>query len=417
MSEPVEVKKGYKESPLGFIPEDWKLEELGIVAKVNMGQSPPSSSYNENGDGLPLIQGNADIKNRLAVPRVWTSEPSKECESDEIIMTVRAPVGAVAKSTIKACIGRGVCSIRSTNEANSEFIYQHLISLESKWSKLEQGSTFTAVNGSDIRSLKIPIPPLPEQKKIAEILTTVDDKIAVIEERIKQTQELKKGLMHRLLNRGIGHTEFKDSPLGEIPVSWEVKVISDVAEVKGGKRLPKGHSLQEDATAYPYIRVSDMYMGGVSFDDILYVPSDIQDQISRYTISKNDLFISVAGTLGIVGKIPVELDGANLTENADKLTNIGCHKEYLFQLLLSELIQKTIKDEQTNNAQPKLALTRIKEFKIPIPPHSEQIKIAEILTSVDNNIEVLHEKKSSYQELKKGLMQQLLTGKTRVVTD
>uniref|UniRef100_UPI00404763A5 restriction endonuclease subunit S n=1 Tax=Aliarcobacter sp. TaxID=2321116 RepID=UPI00404763A5 len=197
--------------------------------------------------------------------------------------------------------------------------------------------------------------------------------------------------------------------MSNLPKGWELKYIEDIAEVKGGKRLPKGSSLSENVTPYPYIRVTNMYMGGIDFSDILYVPEDIQPQIKNYTISKNDLFISVAGTLGIVGEVPEELDNANLTENADKLTNIKINKKFLLYVLMSNLIQNEIKNQTTSNAQPKLALSRIKQFQIPVPPLEEQKKIADILSTVDKKIAFVEENINATEELKKGLMQKLLT--------
>ena len=156
-------------------------------------------------------------------------------------------------------------------------------------------------------------------------------------------------------------------------------------------------------------------MGGIRQDNIKYVPKDIVDKIKIYKISKDDLFISVAGTLGIVGQVPDELDGANLTENADKLCNIQINKVYLMKVLQSNIIQSIIEAEQTKSAQPKLALTRIKDFLIPVPNDREQVKIAAILVEVDEKIEKYQNKKQRLEELKKGLVQQLLTGKIRVV--
>ena len=202
---------------------------------------------------------------------------------------------------------------------------------------------------------------------------------------------------------------YKETPIGMIPKEWDVVKIKDIAEVKGGKRLPKGESLIESKTPYPYIRVSDMFMGGIKTEKILYVPVNIQPAIKRYTISKDDLFISVAGTLGLVGKIPMDLDGANLTENADKLTNIKCNKDFLFQILMSDIIQNTIINECTWNAQPKLALTRIQQFEVPLPTDPEQSKIASILSTVDNKIDSINKRIEETQKLKQGLIQQLLT--------
>ena len=126
------------------------------------------------------------------------------------------------------------------------------------------------------------------------------------------------------------------------------------------------------------------------------------------------MFITVAGTLGIVGKIPNELDGANLTENADKLTNIKCDKTFLLYVMMSSIIQRYIEAESTQNAQPKLALARIRGFKVPLPNLEEQQKIATVLTNADKEIELLEQQLADLQQEKKALMQVLLTGKKRV---
>jgi type I restriction enzyme S subunit len=112
----------------------------------------------------------------------------------------------------------------------------------------------------------------------------------------------------------------------KLPQDWTLSTIGGIAEVRGGKRLPKGRELVDYDTGFPYIRVTDMYDGGVNTSRIRYVPKDIAPSISRYRIYCGELFITVAGTLGLVGEIPEELDGANLTENADKLTQIKINR-------------------------------------------------------------------------------------------
>jgi type I restriction enzyme, S subunit len=200
ISETHQLKKGLMQRLLtkGIGHTRFKDSKLGEVAVVNMGQSPSSASYNDKGIGSYLIQGNADIKDRKSFPRQWTSEPTKFCDVGDTLMTVRAPVGAIAKSEHHACIGRGVCSIKAKN-INAMYLYQFLLSYESKWKSLEQGSTFTAVNGNDIKGVHIPHPPLPEQQKIAEILSSVDEKVEVLKEKKTYYQELKRGLMQQLL--------------------------------------------------------------------------------------------------------------------------------------------------------------------------------------------------------------------------
>ena len=389
--------------------EGWKKVTLDKIANINMGQSPPSSSYNEVGEGSYLIQGNADIKNRKSLPRQWTSEPKKFCDIGDILMTVRAPVGAIAKSIHKACIGRGVCSIKANNSDN-EYLYQFLLSYESKWKSLEQGSTFTAVNGTDIRGIKIPLPPLLEQQKIANILSTVDDKIEIINQQITETQELKKGLMQRLLSKGIGHTEFKDSTLGEIPVSWEVMKLEEVAEISRGKFQ---HRPRNDPKfyggEYPYVQTGDIAKSNGKILKYSQSLNELGLSVSRL-FPKGTIVITIAANIGDTAiaqfeiAFPDSLIGINVSEGLNNL--------FLRYFLVTQ--KNNLNKLSTVSAQKNINLETLKPYKIPFPPIEEQEKIATILSSVDEKLAVLSEKKTTYQELKKGLMQQLLTGLVRV---
>jgi type I restriction enzyme S subunit len=199
----------------------------------------------------------------------------------------------------------------------------------------------------------------------------------------------------------------------KLPEGWDVKTIGEICEVKGGKRLPKGISLVKTNTGQPYIRITDMVEGGVSLDDIHYVPQEVISSIQRYRIYTKDLFITVAGTLGLVGRIPPELNGANLTENADKLTAITIDRDYLELYLKSSFIQKAIEAEQTQNAQPKLAIERIKGFQIRIPCDAEQVAIAGVIKTWAKSIQEMEKLMETKREKKRALMQRLLTGKLR----
>ena len=163
----------------------------------------------------------------------------------------------------------------------------------------------------------------------------------------------------------------------EIPENWRWCRLGTIAAVLGGKRIPAGRKLTECNTGHVYIRVSDMTDGGVSTNRLLYVPEDIYPSISRYTINKADVFITVAGTIGRVGKIPDELDGANLTENADRLVLAGVNQDWLIKVLQSGMIQEQIAEATTQVGQPKLAIARIERFLIPLPPLAEQHRIVQ----------------------------------------
>lgn len=221
------------------------------------------------------------------------------------------------------------------------------------------------------------------------------------------------------MNGGLSMVEMKSgykmTEVGVIPEDWEVKELSSISAIKSGKRLPKGSLVTSSKTSYPYIRVIDMNMGYLNLSNIMYVPENVQPMISKYIISKNDIYISVAGTLGLVGKIPEELDGANLTENANRITEIQCNRDYLMYYMMSPLIQNVIEAERTIGAQPKLALQRIRDFYIVLPrDNREQTAIAAALSDVDSLISALTKKIEKKKAIKQGLMQQLLTGKKRL---
>ncbi|MEZ8735651.1 restriction endonuclease subunit S [Vibrio sp. 10N.239.312.D08] len=178
---------------------EWEEVKLNQLTQITMGSSPKSEAYNEIGDGLPLLQGNADIKARKSAPRIHTSQITKECSVGDILLSVRAPVGSVAKSLHKACIGRGISSIKSKNNVSQEFIYQWLLAFEPKWERFSQGSTFEAVNSNDIKTLHITVPIFAEQQKIASVLTTADKEIEVLEAKLAHFKQEKKALMQQLL--------------------------------------------------------------------------------------------------------------------------------------------------------------------------------------------------------------------------
>lgn len=175
---------------------EWEERNLKDVALILMGQSPNGSSINEDKNGIPLIQGKADIWGYGIVPDRYTSTPTKVSEQNDIIMTVRAPVGYVAKLGFSACIGRGVCAIRPRKCI--DYIFYVLQFKEYEWKYIEQGSTFTAINSEDVASLNIPFPCLDEQQKIANFLSAFDEAITYAKQELEKWKELKKGLLQQM---------------------------------------------------------------------------------------------------------------------------------------------------------------------------------------------------------------------------
>ena len=165
----------------------------------------------------------------------------------------------------------------------------------------------------------------------------------------------------------------------EIPESWCWTTLGELCSIKGGKRLPKGKSFADTITPHIYIRVTDMKDHTVLLSSLKYIDEDVFAEIKNYTISSNDLYLTIAGTIGDVGLVPAELDGANLTENAAKLTDIKCSKQYLMYVLMSSIAQDHFCSRFHQVAQPKLSLETASSTLIPLPPYREQLRIAEEL--------------------------------------
>jgi type I restriction enzyme S subunit len=177
----------------------------------------------------------------------------------------------------------------------------------------------------------------------------------------------------------------------ELPDGWNWSQVGKLSTIKGGKRIPKGYQLSEEKTPYGYIRVTDMKNGTILTNKLKYITENIRDIIKQYTISKNDLYITIAGTIGDVGKVPDEFDNMNLTENAAKIILYQMNKKYLKLVLNSNLCRNQFLDKVNQMAQPKLALHRIASTIIPLPPLSEQKAIVEVVEKLFKEVESLEE--------------------------
>ena len=176
-----------------------------------------------------------------------------------------------------------------------------------------------------------------------------------------------------------------------LPEGWICGRLGDFAKAKGGKRLPKGNALTTTPNSHPYVRVCDFRDGRVDKANLLYVPDDVFPAISRYIISTKDIYISIVGTVGLVGVIDDDLEGANLTENAAKICEINSRKVeqgFLLSYLRSNWGQSEIKSQTVGSTQPKLGLFRIENIRVPLPPLPEQKSIAQVLAGFDDKIEL-----------------------------
>jgi type I restriction enzyme M protein len=346
---------GERYKKLLIINSDYPIVSLGETAEVIAGQSPSGEYYNEDGVGMPFYQGKTGFGTMyLGVPQKWTTQVTKEAIEGDILMSVRAPVGPVNFATQQICIGRGLAAIRSKDIIHKKFLYYLLKSKEGTI-KGNGGAVFDSISKAQIEDIKIPLPPLSIQK---EIVADVDSYQKIIDGARQVVENYK--------------------PRIDIDPAWEIVELGEVCYVKGGKRVPKGESFSENKTPFPYIRVTDLREMSVDLSGLKYIPKSIQSLISRYIISKEDVYISIAGTIGLFGTIPDQLDGANLTENAAKLVIIDnkLDRFYLTFIGNSQVVQAQIKKLTHAVGVPKLALERIKSIEIPIPPIEVQRKIS-----------------------------------------
>ncbi len=192
--------------------------------------------------------------------------------------------------------------------------------------------------------------------------------------------------------------------------------LGEISQVKGGKRLPKGHDYSETPTNYPYIRVTDFEKMNVNIEDLKFLKPETQQLIDKYTISKEDVYISIAGSIGKVGLIPDKLDGANLTENAAKITNLnGIDKKFLSHVLNFAPSQEQIKTLTISSNQPKLALFRIEQIQIPLPPLPEQrrivTKLEELFTRLDAGVSALKKTQAQLKRYRQSVLKAACEGK------
>ena len=398
------------------IPSDWKLKRLKDVANFSNGKGH-EKGIDENGEFIVVNSKFISTDTRVKKFSKQNLCPLKK--NDITIVMSDIPNGkAIAKCFIvdednRYTLNQRIGSITVKEGVNTKFIY-YVLNRNRYYLAFDNGVGQTNLRKDEVINCPIQFPPLPEQQKIADILSTVDAKIEVIYQQITKTQDLKKGLMQRLLTKGIGHTEFKDSALGEIPVGWEVVKFRDLisSHCYGPRFSSKDYSETGNVKT---IRGTDINKTG----DILYnqVPTALlsKDFVDNHKLKDGDLVMITTADCGLTGVYFDQgfpfIPSAYAVRISLNEKGLPLYFKFIFQTSLAKnQVEKFIRKGTVAN----LPGSDILKFTFALPSIEEQQKIATILGSVDNKLEVLSEKKTTYQELKKGLMQQLLTGKVRV---
>ncbi|HWO72880.1 MAG TPA: restriction endonuclease subunit S [Dehalococcoidia bacterium] len=400
----------------GAVPDGWRIAPLGELATIVMGQSPPSSRVNETGEGQPFIQGNAEFGFRHPTPVKWCISPPKEALPGDILVSVRAPVGELNIADRPLAIGRGLAAIRFDG-ADRSFGWYVLHLAIRQATRVSQGSTFLAIGSRELRALPVLVPPLPEQRKIAEILSAVDDAIEKTEAVIEQVRRVKQGLAQQLLTRGLPgrHTHFKQTEVGEIPACWEVVRLGQIIHrCQYGLSAP----LISEPVGVPVLRMNNLAGGGIDTTDLKYVVLSENDR-KVYGLRPGDLLFNRTNSQDLVGKVSL----FNLKSEmafASYLLRLQVVEERALPTWLNHYlnlpgVQATFRRLATPGvSQSNVNARALLKTLVPLPPIDEQRAVVETVGSFERRMGGETESLAAFRALKSALMHALLTGQVRV---
>lgn len=366
------------------LPQGWKEEELGKHANIKRGSTITKKQV-VHGD-YPVVAGG---KEAAYYHNEYNRQPP-------VITVSGSGASAGYVNYWEVPIFASDCSTIEEKDLNIKYIYYFLKSRQQELLDKQVGVAIPHVSPKDIYPLLISYPTDKDEQQY--IVKTLDAVAEMIKLR-KETIQLTKDLIPAIFQEMFGDPERKIC-------------LADVATIKGGKRLPYGEQLQDEMTVHPYIRVADMVNNTIKKDKLKYISDVIYNKIQNYTISSKDVYISIAGTIGRVGLVPDNLEGANLTENAAKivLNENKINKVFLVYELLTDVLQSQIKSLTIQAGVPKLAISRIESLKIYCPPLSEQEEFADKFEQINKYIVAQQEELEYFEILFQSLLQEAFTG-------
>jgi len=394
------------------------MATLSSVAELIMGQSPPSDTYNDNGDGLPFYQGKTDFGFKYPTPRKYCSDPKKVAEAGDILISVRAPVGPTNIASEKSCIGRGLGAIRAQT-VDSEFLYFNLKHLEPYIASLGTGSTFTAINKTQLATLEVNQSgfDIPEQRHIAHVLTTVQTAIEQQARMIALTRELKSALMKKLFTEGLRGEKQKETEIGLVPEGWEITELKNLLR----EPLRNGHSARP-STATDGIRT--LILTAVTKRDFSEKNTKLTiadpNRAKNFWLKKGDILVERANTPEYVGLAALYSGDDDFAIFPDLMIRVRVDEqkaipyfisEYLITPYCREYFQKSM--HSTAGNFPKIDQSTIEKVLIPLPGLEEQLEITQTLQVVDKKISLSESRLVKREELFRTLLHQLMTGEVR----
>ena len=355
--------------------DTWEQRKLGDVVQITMGQSPDGSTYSDEPSDYILVQGNADLQNGWVCPRIWTTQITKKADAGDLIMSVRAPAGAMGKTAYNAVIGRGVAAIKG-----NEFIYQLLVKMDADgfWKTLSCGSTFESLNSDNIKNVEVKIQTTAEQIKIGGYFQLLDNLITLHQRKYEKLHNIKKSMLEKMFPKnGSNVPEIRFKGFTE---AWEQRKLGELVDVCSGrdyKHLSEG-TIPVYGTGGYMLSVND----ALSYDrDAIGIGR--KGTIDRPYILKAP-FWTVDTLFYAIPREKVDLNFA-----FDIFQNIDWKK----------------KDESTG--VPSLSKTAINDIDVLAPKHDEQQIIGQFFAAIDNLITLHQRELEKLQNIKKSMLEKM----------
>jgi len=400
------------------LPTDWEFVKAIDHIDFIRGQEPGSKHYNTKGHGQKFIRvGNMSGKREEAIFTDLSNLSA--CNKSDILMSFDGSPGIVRRgfegiysSGIRKIIFKNTRFDRNfTYYVLQSSIVQDLIAIHA-----DAGTTIKHASKS-IPLIRIPAPPISEQKKIAAILSSVDDAIQATQAVIDQTRRVKQGLLQQFLTRGIGHTRFKQTEIGEVPEEWCIKTAKEVCSKISVGIVVKPTQYYE-SNGIKCFRSANVREGYIEDHNWVYISEEANNLNAKSKLHSGDVLIVRTGYPGTSCVVPQEYDGTNCIDIIFARPKVGMIlSQYLSCFINSSLGKKQVLYGQGGLAQKHFNVNALNQMKIVLPSIYEQKKITTILTNMDDVLNIELDKMVQIQKIKRGLMQDLLTGRVRVKLD
>ena len=405
-----------------LVPQGWMPAQLDdLLSKIQGGGTPARDNELFWDGDIPW----ATVKDLKGVMLRYTQESisadglkGSSCKlipANTIIIACRMAVGKAVIFDRDVAINQDLKALYPKSNTDWRYLIQWYLSKSDYIASLGTGSTVKGIRLDDLKILPINLPPLPEQQKIAQILTSVDEVIEKTQAQIEKLKDLKTGMMQELLTKGIGHVEFKDSPVGRIPVGWEMKTLEALSSfVTSGSR---GWAQYYSSTGAIFIRIGNLTREHINFrfKDIIYVTPPNSAEGKRTLVQEGDVLISITADLGIIAVVNESIGEAYVNQHVSLVRlDDPSMARWVGHFLAFEDSQKQFTANNDAGAKAGLNLTAIRKTQVALPSKNERKKIVKALDSIDKLISEKRRILKVNNDIKKALMQDLLSGKVRV---